>query len=1068
MEINDKHATVEIDELSTQCVKLNSDKAEGKEPLDVFKSILYHSVWRRQARDIQTMVIPDNGNESRPKNTLIVYPHDIKDLATKLSEKISKNRLIYVEYGDTDSAISVDHWNIESITLGAFDPLLEKIADIDQIYFLGGFYRDSNNDNVDAYRLDCMQQRDVFCLFYLIKSLIRYQHTRSTLDLKIITNRTYPVYTDDKVIPWGGGLLGLSTVFSLEYPDVRSVDIDLSWDTKNNLLDDEGTLQQLIAEPTREAGGIVAFRNQDRYIRTIEPIDLPKSELENLPIKKKGVYLILGGASGIGLVLSRYLIEKFEARIAWAGRSELTEDKKKIIKELEQIGGKIVYYRADGSDLNDMRHVVEKIIDDLGPIQGIVHSAIVLQDKSLQSMEEAQFRDALDPKVKASWVLYEVTKNQPLDFMLFFSSVISHLGNKGQSNYASGCTFKDAFARYLKNNHSIPVKIINWGYWGSVDAVASEDYRRKLESQGIHAIDPDIGTEAISRVLASRSTQIIALKADKSVFENMGLDFSIRCQWVNKKTAIYLDNIDVSVRHSKFPVHKKIFSESYVKLTRWCGQLLLWAYKGMGGMKSSEHNTTVDALKTQLKIPLAYEPFYNSSLSILEKCGLIRIDDGNILTRKDVNHIRISDIEKEKRIIENDYPWFDSEIKFLWEGIRNLSNIVVGMEDERRDLTKNRLSQYIESIQRDSLAARHRTKKIVGITSKLVKTTVSLLGKGEKLRILYIGSDSIRANDMLVKSLGERKYNIEFHYASAVSDDYLPKEYENLFPYCLSLNLEKSLVDQGFDMGSYDFIHITNSLNSTGEPDIALRNVKYLLKSGGILIVDEYIHGKNMMTLMLNLLRGINSTNDKSPHSRDLHVPCEEKWEQLFDDESFINKKNIEFLEIINKTLPRYVAISQSDGLIRFPCNLSLNSNADQVNSNIKYKKPIEPTLRKIMTELDSAPKDKVLSHLQDYIKDIIEEIMRIDVNQLNTSARLFQDSELSDMGIDSLAAIDFCSRLRHDLDVEVSEHTLIGTTTVHEITILIYEQLLLRLLNLDKSKYLSIGRRCTSDNVAL
>ena len=43
----------------------------------------------------------------------------------------------------------------------------------------------------------------------------------------------------------------------------------------------------------------------------------------------------------------------------------------------------------------------------------------------------------------------QVFRGEPLDFDLFFSSMTAFLKSAGQSNYAAGCAFKDAFARRL-------------------------------------------------------------------------------------------------------------------------------------------------------------------------------------------------------------------------------------------------------------------------------------------------------------------------------------------------------------------------------------------------------------------------------------------------------------------------------------------------------------------------------------------------------------------------------------------------------------------------------------------
>lgn len=54
----------------------------------------------------------------------------------------------------------------------------------------------------------------------------------------------------------------------------------------------------------------------------------------------------------------------------------------------------------------------------------------------------------LQPKVSGLLHVDECSKNFPLDFFIFFSSVSGCLGNAGQADYAAANSFMDAFAEY--------------------------------------------------------------------------------------------------------------------------------------------------------------------------------------------------------------------------------------------------------------------------------------------------------------------------------------------------------------------------------------------------------------------------------------------------------------------------------------------------------------------------------------------------------------------------------------------------------------------------------------------
>ncbi len=142
-------------------------------------------------------------------------------------------------------------------------------------------------------------------------------------------------------------------------------------------------------------------------------------------------------------------------------------------------------------------------------IHGVIHSAILLLDRSLANMDEERFRTALAAKVDTSVHMSQVFKNEPLDFVLFFSSINSFLKTPGQSNYVAGCTFKDAFAKRLSKEWNCAVKVINWGYWGNVGVVASQEYMDRMAKTGFASIDHIKAMETLEMLLQGALSQLV-------------------------------------------------------------------------------------------------------------------------------------------------------------------------------------------------------------------------------------------------------------------------------------------------------------------------------------------------------------------------------------------------------------------------------------------------------------------------------------------------------------------------------------------------------------------------------
>ncbi|TMC13972.1 MAG: KR domain-containing protein, partial [Chloroflexi bacterium] len=100
--------------------------------------------------------------------------------------------------------------------------------------------------------------------------------------------------------------------------------------------------------------------------------------------------------------------------------------------------------------------------------------------------------------------------------MCFFSlrCMPSCVRPAGQSNYAAGSTFEDAFATRLGRDWPCAVKVM-WGYWGSVGVVASQAYRERLARVGMGSIEPAEAMEALEHLLANPVHQMAFVQMHK-------------------------------------------------------------------------------------------------------------------------------------------------------------------------------------------------------------------------------------------------------------------------------------------------------------------------------------------------------------------------------------------------------------------------------------------------------------------------------------------------------------------------------------------------------------------------
>ena len=62
-------------------------------------------------------------------------------------------------------------------------------------------------------------------------------------------------------------------------------------------------------------------------------------------------------------------------------------------------------------------------------------------------------------------------------WVAIFIGMFAFLSARKSAAYATGVVFADSYLRAVRRHAPFRIGVINWGYWGSVGVVASEDER---------------------------------------------------------------------------------------------------------------------------------------------------------------------------------------------------------------------------------------------------------------------------------------------------------------------------------------------------------------------------------------------------------------------------------------------------------------------------------------------------------------------------------------------------------------------------------------------------------------
>nr|WP_162306290.1 SDR family NAD(P)-dependent oxidoreductase [Brevibacillus laterosporus] len=311
------------------------------------------------------------------------------------------------------------------------------------------------------------------------------------------------------------GLVGLLKTARLENPKLIGQMIEVDQE------DEQTELIEKIMNNKQSPEDIhIRYVKGKRQVASWNEMEILKQNV-TIPWKDGGVYLITGGAGGLGLIFAEEIARKIKnGTLLLTGRSELSGEKLAKLKELQTLDARIIYKQVDITRKDAVDHLVKRLIQEFGSLNGIIHSAGIIQDNFILKKSVEEVKNVLAPKVAGSIYLDEATKDLHLDFFLFFSSMSGAIGNPGQADYAMGNAFMDCYAEY--RNHLVNINerkgqtfSINWPLWkeGGMH-VHLETEKMLLQSTGMIGIETKTGIENIYQMFTSKKNRLVLMEGN--------------------------------------------------------------------------------------------------------------------------------------------------------------------------------------------------------------------------------------------------------------------------------------------------------------------------------------------------------------------------------------------------------------------------------------------------------------------------------------------------------------------------------------------------------------------------
>ena len=331
---------------------------------------------------------------------------------------------------------------------------------------------------------------------------------------------------------WRGGLAGVVKTAAREWPGASLKAIDVA--------DPERSADAILDELFFGGPALEVAYATDGTRSVVQVETLATDDSRGPALEPGSVVVVSGGARGVTASSVAKLAEKWKVKLALLGRSKLAEwpegvplttdpvqitgalassakalgervdfsaiqkqaqslagsaEVRMSLAELDARGIEAIYLTADVTSLEQVEAALDQIRETWGSIDGIVHGAGVLRDKSIADMTPDRVAEVFGPKVGGLGVLLEATQDDEIQLIALFSSIAARAGNAGQVAYAAANEVlnKVAASEAARRGDRCRVRSYNWGPWagGMVDEALAAHFER----QGIALLGVDAGAQ---------------------------------------------------------------------------------------------------------------------------------------------------------------------------------------------------------------------------------------------------------------------------------------------------------------------------------------------------------------------------------------------------------------------------------------------------------------------------------------------------------------------------------------------------------------------------------------------
>ncbi|MGH8876155.1 MAG: SDR family NAD(P)-dependent oxidoreductase, partial [Stackebrandtia sp.] len=1005
-----------VDEQGRPCAILHEVTVrQRQDPLDRF---LFAPYWVPRA---VAHSVPMRTAAGAPDSVVIVHAGQGSGLAKEIAKRGGHQGPSILQLAAHTRRRGEREWNVALDDPEGFAACVRQLDTIRDVWFLGGL-RDLSPHEPTIEPTGTAAAGSVLTLFRFLRCLAELDRIQDVQTIRVVVNDVHDV--DGRRIgnPAAAGLVGFAKSLAKEFPHIAvvCVDIGVAPGAELSETDHAELVDALLAEPAQRDNTEIAYLGGRRYVKALRPVHLPN--IGASPFRNGGVYLIVGGATGIGLVLARHLATSVGARLILVGRRPESPEITAELRNLTSLGAEVIYRSGDVTDTARLEAIVAETTGRFGAIHGVVHAGMVLHDGIIERLDESTLRAVLAPKADGSRVLADLFAAATLDFMLFFSSVQSFTGSAGQSNYAAASTAQDAFGRWAAGRCGFPVKIINWGFWGTVGSVATESYRKTLAARGYHSISPDEGLAAIERVLASDERQVVVVNADDTVLAAI----NVQAEDEAARAGVPIATVEPLTLSAADGEERTAF-DTYLALG------CVKAMQDLGLFRQPGQTHRRDTLAHESRSLPKYTRILQGITRILIRHGFVAEDGGLLVTTDrvaasgaDSVDVRLRRLEAELR---RSFADLHARLDLAATCLASLPRVLTGSLSGPEVLFPSGSMEHVARVYRGERLADYCNKLVAEQAQAWVQGSTGPGPTNDEVHIIEIGAGTGATTRAVLETLRHTGRAVRYDFtdisARLVRDaahDFSPVAVPMSFR---ELDIERTVATQGFTAGSYSLVIAANAIHAAKDLDAALAHTRELLAVGGRLVLTEVTQVLPFHTVTFGLLDGWWHHNDEMRRLDTSPLLDTEMWRRRLERAGFTA---VTFLGVSTESVPLSQRVIVAEAAAGVANRAAPFTAPAPTRPEPQPPKPADAFAAPV-TE------NGMKQRIQDLVATLTAQCLRMPVEEVK------QRVALSSLGVDSIVGVELINRINDALGIVLKTIVIFDHPTVQDLTEFIVER---------------------------